>query len=151
MSRVPVQVRVIHCRCHQLLSRSCYLFPDILLVCTEGDIGSHTDSQFLYTRFVIHEHTIVSILKWRFRSIMSIQFHKLFQYSSQWRCHWGGQEGQSATPDSEKIAKNREKEGKIRKKRKNREEKAKIGKFLSLCPSWQIGLAPGLATLLIAA
>ena len=33
---------------------------------------------------------------------------------------------------------NREKEGK---KRKNQEEKAKIGKVLSLCPSWQIGLA----------
>ena len=53
--------------------------------------------------------------------------------------------GQSATPDSEKIAKNQEKLGKIQeksgKKRKNREEKAKIGKFLSLCPSWQIGLA----------
>ena len=44
--------------------------------------------------------------------------------------------GQSATPDSEKIAKNR---GKFRKKsgkkEENREEKAKMGKFLSLCPS----------------
>ena len=54
----------------------------------------------------------------------------------------GGQGGQSATPDSKKFAKNREKEGKNReKKRKQREEKAKIGKVLSLCPSWQIGLA----------
>ena len=44
----------------------------------------------------------------------------------------GGQGGQSATPDSEKFAKNQEKLGK---KRKNREEKAKIGKVLSLCPS----------------
>ena len=43
--------------------------------------------------------------------------------------HWGGKGEQSATPDSEKFAKNREKI------RKNREETAKIGKFLSLCPS----------------
>ena len=49
--------------------------------------------------------------------------------------------GESATPDSEKIAKNREKSGKIGKKEENREEKAKSGKFHSLCPSWQIGLA----------
>ena len=34
-----------------------------------------------------------------------------------------------------KVRKKREERGKIR------EEKAKIGKFLSLCPSWQIGLA----------
>ena len=56
----------------------------------------------------------------------------------------GWQGGQSATPDSEQFAKNQEKEGKIRKiekKRKNWEEKTKIGKVLSLCPSWQIGLA----------
>ena len=57
----------------------------------------------------------------------------------------GGQGGQSATPDSEKFAKKMEKnQEKLGKKRKNREEKAKIGKVLSLCPSWQ----PGLATLL---
>ena len=69
--------------------------------------------------------------------------------SRQWRSHWGGKGGgQSATPDSEKLPKigeNQEKigkkSGKIGKKRKNREEKAKIGKFLSLCLSWQIGLA----------
>ena len=51
----------------------------------------------------------------------------------------GGSRGQSATPDSEKFAKNLEKEGKksgkIGKERKNREENAKIGKVLSLCPS----------------
>ena len=51
----------------------------------------------------------------------------------------GGSRGQSATPDSEKFAKNLEKEGKksgkIGKERKNREEKAKIGKVPSLCPS----------------
>ena len=41
-----------------------------------------------------------------------------------------------------KIGKNQEKIGeKSGKKRENREEKAKIGKFLSLCPSWQLGLA----------
>ena len=57
----------------------------------------------------------------------------------------GGQGEQSATPNSAKFAKNRKKEEKIRKyrekKRKNREEKEKIGKVLSLCPSWQTGLA----------
>ena len=54
----------------------------------------------------------------------------------------GWQGGQSATPDSEKIAKNREKsQEKSGKNQENRKEKAKIGKFLSLCPSWQIGLA----------
>ena len=51
----------------------------------------------------------------------------------------GGQGGQSATPDSEKFANNREKEEKNQeesgKKRKNREEKAKIGTVLSLCPT----------------
>ena len=51
----------------------------------------------------------------------------------------GGHRGQSATPDSEKFVKNREKRGenqeKSGKKKKNREEKAKIGKVLSLCPS----------------
>ena len=52
--------------------------------------------------------------------------------------------GQSATPDSEKFAKNWEKEGKnpekLWKKGKNREKEAKIRKLLSLCLSWQIGL-----------
>ena len=66
----------------------------------------------------------------------------------QWRSHWGCKGGgQSATPDSEKIAKNQEKElenqEKSGKKRRNREEKTKIGKvfsFFSFCPSWQIRL-----------
>ena len=62
----------------------------------------------------------------------------------------GGDGGQSATPDSEKIAKHWGKVGKNRenrqKKMKNRKEKAKIGKVLSLCPSWQIGLATLLNT-----
>ena len=40
-----------------------------------------------------------------------------------------------------KLSKNRKKREQIRKKRKNREEKVKIRKVLSLCPSWQIGLA----------
>ena len=47
--------------------------------------------------------------------------------------HGGG--GQSTTPDSEKCAKNREKEEKLGKKRTNREENAKLRKVLSLCPS----------------
>ena len=37
--------------------------------------------------------------------------------------------------------KERENQEKIKKKRKNQEETAINGKFLSLCPSWQIGLA----------
>ena len=46
------------------------------------------------------------------------------------------QGGQSATPDSEKFAKNWEKSGNIgEKKRTNQEEKVKLGKVLSLCPS----------------
>ena len=67
--------------------------------------------------------------------------------------------GVECHPWQKKIAKNREKSGKIGKKSgkngkkreksgrkgKNREEKAKIRKFLSLCPSWQIGLATLLA------
>ena len=47
----------------------------------------------------------------------------------------GVQGGHSATPDSVKFAKIGKKREKIRKKRKNRGEKAKIGKVLSLCPS----------------
>ena len=45
------------------------------------------------------------------------------------------QGGQSTSLDREKLSKIGKKEGKIGKKRKNREEKAKIGKVLSLCPS----------------
>ena len=74
---------------------------------------------------------------------------------SQWHSHWGGK-GAECHPwqqkNCQKLGKrgeNREKRGQIRKKkrknrgkkRKNWEEKAKIGKVLSLCPSWQIGLA----------
>ena len=66
---------------------------------------------------------------------------------------WQG--GQSATPGSKKNAKNREKITKNREKiGKNREKRRKIGKkrqksgkFLSLCPSWQIGLATLLGNL----
>ena len=48
---------------------------------------------------------------------------------TQWRSHWGGKGGQSATPDSKKIAENREKIRKNRGKiRKNREKRGKIGK-----------------------
>ena len=56
--------------------------------------------------------------------------------------------GQSAPPQQKKNAKNRgkqeenlKKEGKSGKRRKNPEEKAKIGKGSSFCPSWQKGLA----------
>ena len=50
----------------------------------------------------------------------------------------GGQGGQSTPLDSEKIAKNREKEGEIKKKRgkfgKKSGKRGKIGAVLSLCP-----------------
>ena len=39
----------IHCTCHQLLLRSCYLFRDIPLVCIKGGTLRHADFQFLYT------------------------------------------------------------------------------------------------------
>ena len=64
---------------------------------------------------------------------------------SQWRSHWGGKGGAECHPWQWKNAKNRENSGKSGKKSgkigKNQEEKAKTGKFLSLCPSWQLGLA----------
>ena len=64
----------------------------------------------------------------------------------QWRNHWGAR-GAECHPWQWKICqksgKNQEKLGK---KRKNREEKATIGMVLSLCPTWQIGLATLLAT-----
>ena len=50
----------------------------------------------------------------------------------------GGQGGQSASLDSKQIAKNRGKEGENQEKEGKR---GKIRKVLSLCPSWQIGLA----------
>ena len=63
----------------------------------------------------------------------------------QWRSHWGVKGGRVPRLTAKNLPKNWEKEGKksgkIGKKRKNREEKAKIGKVLSLCPSWQTGLA----------
>ena len=43
--------------------------------------------------------------------------------------------------EEKKSGKREEKFGKNREKEENREERAKIGKVLSLCPSWQIGLA----------
>ena len=46
----------------------------------------------------------------------------------QWRSHWGCKGGQSATPDSEKFTKNREKEGKIRKNRGKEEKSGRKGK-----------------------
>ena len=64
-------------------------------------------------------------------------------WHNQWRSHGGGGGYGGRVPPLK--AKNREKEGKNQekegKKRTNREEKVKIGKVLSLCPSWQIGLA----------
>ena len=45
----------------------------------------------------------------------------------QWRSHWEFG-GQSATPDSEKIAKNREKEGKNLEKSRKKEKSGRKGK-----------------------
>ena len=57
----------------------------------------------------------------------------------QWRSHWGGKGGgQSATPDSKKFAKNREKEEKIRKNRGKRgktgKKRQKSGSFFQFAP-----------------
>ena len=46
-----------------------------------------------------------------------------------------------ASGGTRKLRKRGKKEGKIGKKMKNQEENAHIGKVLSLCPSWQRGLA----------
>ena len=61
--------------------------------------------------------------------------------TGQWRSHWGGKGGRVPPLTAKNLPKIVKKRGKIRKKRKNREEKAKFGKVLSLCPSWLIGLA----------
>ena len=58
----------------------------------------------------------------------------------------GSQGGQSAPLDSEKFAKNQEKEGEnqgnVGKRRENREKEEKSGTSVpSLCPTWQIRLA----------
>ena len=59
----------------------------------------------------------------------------------QWRSHWGIK-GAECPFDSEKIAKNRGKEGENQEKNGKKSGKGeKIGKVLSLCPFWQIGLA----------
>ena len=51
---------------------------------------------------------------------------------------WGGQGGQSATLDSEKIAKNWEKEGQNQentgKEGKNQEKEEKLGRFFHFAP-----------------
>ena len=51
-----------------------------------------------------------------------------FQCSRQWHSHWGVKEGQSATPDSEKFSKNREKEG------ESQEKEEKSGRFFHFVP-----------------
>ena len=64
------------------------------------------------------------------------------------RSHWGGKGGWVPPLTAKKLPKiwkNQEKSGKNREKSRKKEEKSgrkdKIGKFLSLCPSWQIELA----------
>ena len=63
------------------------------------------------------------------------------KYPEQWRSHWGGKGGQSATPDSKKIAKNQEKSGKngknsgeIRKKEEKLGRKGKNQKISFTLP-----------------
>ena len=61
----------------------------------------------------------------------------------QWHSHWGAR-GAKCHPWQRKICQKLGKEveiGKNLEKRGKSEEKAKNGKVLSLCPSWQIGLA----------
>ena len=58
------------------------------------------------------------------------------EVNNQWHSHWRGQEGgQSATPDSEKFAKNWEKEGKNQEKRgKIRKKRQKLGRVFHFAP-----------------
>ena len=56
-------------------------------------------------------------------------------YARQWRSHC-----RSRGAEKNHFAKNWEKEGENQ-EGNNREKKGKIGQVLSLCPSWQIGLA----------
>ena len=69
------------------------------------------------------------------------------QVIAQWHSHWGGKGGREPPLTAKKLPKIGKNSGKIWKKRKIREEKPKIRKFLSLCPSWQIGLATLLSLL----
>ena len=84
-------------------------------------------------------------LKWYQLSFERNVLHNIGEPQISGHSHWSGKGGRVPHLDSEKFANNREKEGKNQersgKKRKNWEEKAKIGKVLSLCPSWQKGLA----------
>ena len=64
----------------------------------------------------------------------------------QWGSHWGGQGGQSAIPDSEKFAKNREKSGKIGKKegKSGRKGKNQEGSFTLPLLTDRAGYATGM-------
>ena len=79
-------------------------------------------------------------------------FHCDSMNCDQWRSHWGARGAECNRWQRKNCQKSgkRSQEGKIRKhrekKKKNREEQAKIGKFLPLCPTWQM-----LATLLTVA
>ena len=54
----------------------------------------------------------------------------------QWRSHWGGKGGQSATPDSENLPKIGENSGKIGKKSgKIRKKRQKSGSFFHFAPA----------------
>ena len=104
----------------------------------------------------VANNQLTVIPSWMFHktdfSVFSLETLDLSQWRSQYRGK-GGRVPPLTAKNLPKIRKNREKRGKSgkirknsgKKKRKNREEKAKIGKILSLCPSWQ----KGLATLLI--
>ena len=59
----------------------------------------------------------------------------------QWHNHCGVKGGRVLPLTVKKLPKIGEKREKIRKKWENQEKRGKIEKVLSLCPSWQIGLA----------
>ena len=82
---------------------------------------------------------------------------------AQWRSHWSGKGGQSATPDSEKFAKNLEKSGQNQEKlgkksgkiRKKEETSGRNGKNLEISFAQPLltdraGYATGVATLNLA-
>ena len=108
-------------------------FPFLLIKIPFRDKLPHNYTQDVFCVYKSHWSTI---LRDEFESLAF--FSQYHQWHSQYRARGGGR----VLPDSKIIVKNQEKERKREEKSgKNREEKTKIGKVLSLCPSWQIGLA----------
>ena len=95
-------------------------------------VDSGSGSPWSYDAYrYIHTACLHAWLSWYSWGFILLQLEK---ERHQWRSHWGCK-GAECHPWQRK---NCQKSGK---KRRNREEKAKIGKVFLLCPSWQTGLA----------